>query len=111
MACDSNNSHRRPDTLICSVVHIALPLLRALLLLRVLLLPQVLRQLLRVLRPAPGQEAQVSRRALRAAAPLGGLQAQRAHGCRPAGAFAFLFVAVPTDKIRNCDVTAAVCRV
>jgi len=69
MARNSNHRCRRPIPLLHRLVHLTLPLLRPLLLLRVLPMPEMLRQLLRMLRPAQGQEAQVPRRALCAPAP------------------------------------------
>jgi hypothetical protein len=50
-------------------VHHSVCLLRTVLLLLLLFMPQVLRRLLRLLRPAAGQSAEVSRRAIHSASP------------------------------------------
>lgn len=80
MACDRSNHNRRPHHHLRDLVHSTLPMLRAILLLRVLPLSQVLRPMLRMLRPAQRPSPQASRRALQQHPGQSGLQARGPNG-------------------------------
>lgn len=65
VARDCGNHNRWLDNYLHHLLHSKMPMLRSLLLLRVLPMPEVLWQLLRVLRSTQGAQAEVSRRTVR----------------------------------------------